>query len=55
MDPSHFQDAETGEEWPEKRSTTTDIAGGLRSHLLTSGLTRVEKIAIQNQNTGSFQ
>lgn len=39
MDPSHFQEGETQEEWPEKRSTAIGIAGGLGSHLLISGWT----------------
>lgn len=55
MNPSHFQDTEIKEESSEKQGKTTDIFGAHKSHLLISGLKWVEKIAIQNQNTGPFQ
>lgn len=55
LNPSHFQDMGIQEEWPEKPSKMTDIFGALKSHLLVSGWKWVEKMAIQNQNTGPFQ
>lgn len=55
MNPNHFQDIEIREEKSEKQSKTIDIFGAHKSHLLISDLKWVEKIAIQNQNTGPFQ
>lgn len=55
LNPSHSQNIEIKEQQPEKQTKTEDIFRAHKSYLRVSSLNWVEKIAIQNQNTGPFQ